>query len=97
MMDFTVTPDGGDPYEVKATSRDVLVWERTNRAKKVFSTLMEQLSMVDLYHLCWIACRRLGLFSGDLATFEQTCEVNPDTEEEQEGPDPTQPVPSTEP
>ena len=92
MIDVTVTPDGGDAREVKILSRDVLVWERTGKGRS-FGTLMEDISMIAMYHLAWIASRRLGYFVGDLAEFEATCEVGLETDEEGDAaPDPTRPA-----
>lgn len=81
MLDFRVTPDGGEPYAVKADSRDVLVWEKTGKGK-AFSKLMEDLSMVDLYRMAHIASRRQGLFTGSLDEFEQNCKLGFEESEE---------------
>ena len=89
MFDFTVTPDDGDPFEVTAGSRDTLVWERTTRGASL-AQLSEGLKIADMYRIAHIASRRLGLFSGDLKSFEETCEIESrDTPEV----DPTQPAP----
>jgi len=94
VIDCTVTPDGGEPVAVTILSRDVLTWERTGRGRS-FGALMDDISMTAMYHLAWIAMRRLGHFAGDLTEFEQTCEVSLETDQEDEaGPDPTQPAPS---
>jgi hypothetical protein len=90
MFDFKITPDEDDPYEVTAGSRDVLVFEKTNRGTSISSLLTEQ-KMGDLYKLAHIASRRQGLFDGSLAEFEKTCELK--FTEETEEPDPTQPAP----
>lgn len=89
MFTFTVTPDNGEAFEVKAGSRDVLTWERTGKGKNLM-TLRDGLAMGDLYRLAHIAARRQGLFNGDLKEFETTVEL--DFEEDDE-PDPTQPAP----
>jgi hypothetical protein len=89
MFTFTVKPDNGEPYEVTAGSRDVLVWERTSKGNS-FGSLRDGLHMGDLYRIAHIASRRLGLFTADLKTFEETCELDFDEEEE---PDPTRPAP----
>lgn len=93
MLDFRVTPDGGEPYTVKAGSRDVLTWEKTGKGKS-FSKLMEDLPMSDLYRMAHIASRRQGLFTGSLEEFENTCELG--FEAEPDDVDPTQPAHSTE-
>lgn len=86
MFDFRVTPDEGDPFDVEAAPRDVLVWERTNKNKRVFSDLLERTSLADMYHLAHVAARRQGLFEGDLRAFEASCDVSGAPKEE---PDPT--------
>lgn len=80
MITFTVKPDYGDAYEVKATARDVYVWEKTNQGK-VFSGLMERLSMVDLYCLAYTAARRQGLFTGTLQELVESSDLDFDTQE----------------
>jgi hypothetical protein len=87
VIDFTIKPDGGDPYEITADSRDVLGWEKQSRGKKTFVGLMDTLNMIDMYQVAYIAAKRLGKFPGELAEFERTCVLEFDTEEE---PDPTQ-------
>ncbi|WP_188193445.1 hypothetical protein [Nonomuraea sp. SYSU D8015] len=92
MIDFTVTPDNGEPYDVKAGSRDVLVWEKTSKGRS-FQSLMNDLRMEDMYKLAHFAAKRQGLFEGTLKEFEETCELSGFTETEEM--DPTQSVPST--
>ena len=88
MIKFTIKPDDADEYHVEATSRDVLVWEKTSREHKTFQDLVRTQAMVDLYRIAHIASVRLGLFTGDLPTFEKTCELE-QMEDEGEGVDPT--------
>jgi len=88
MFEFKVTPDDGDPFEVSADSRDVLVWERTNHGKRVMATLLDNMSITDMYQVAHIAARRQGLYPDDLKTFEQTCVLGFDASEP---PDPTPP------
>lgn len=96
MFTFTVTPDGGAPYEVTATSRDVLHWERITKGKTALS-LAENGSMADLYSVCHLAAQRRGLYSGSRDEFEQTNDIEPHDDEEGDGePDPTPPAHSTE-
>lgn len=94
MIDFKVEPDGGEPFELKAGTRDALVWERTSKGNKSFTDLLASMNMVDLYHLAHIAAKRQGLYAGSLKEFEESCELHFD--EEVDDPDPTQPAASTE-
>jgi hypothetical protein len=71
MITFKVTPDGGDPYELVATSRDVYVWEKKGKDRTFFS-LMKSMSMVSLYELCHVAAKRQQTFSGTLDEFVES-------------------------
>ena len=90
MIDFKVQRDGGDEFEVKATTRDVLLWEKAKPGKRAFSNFAGGASMVDMYSLAHTAARRQGLFDGSLQEFEESCEL---VFEDPEGEaDPTQPA-----
>lgn len=43
----------------------------------------------DMYSLAWSACKHRGLFDGDLAAFEEQCELEPVEVDEE---DPTNPA-----
>jgi len=88
MIEFTVRPDGGEPYKVTATSRDIHQWERTNRGAS-FNLLMADMHMVDLYKVAFIASRRQGLFTGTEKDFTEQVDIVADESEEM---DPTQPA-----
>jgi hypothetical protein len=75
MITFKVTPDDGTEYEVTATPRDVLLWERQTRDAK-FSNFASP-SYADIYGLAFFASKRQRMFDGNRATFEDTCEVQP--------------------
>lgn len=74
MLDFTVVPDGGEKFEVKATTRDVLLWEKAGKGRSM-ATLLGDISIEKMYQLAHLAARRQGLFAGTLAEFEETCEL----------------------
>lgn len=92
MFEFKITPEHGDSFEVTATSRDVLVWEKTTKGRTMKS-LRDDLAINDLYKIAHLASKRQQLFTGTLQEFEETCDL--DFEEEEE-PDPTQSGASTE-
>lgn len=100
MITLKVTPDNADSYVVTATSRDVLVWEKTTKGDKTFVDLVDSPSLVDLYRVAHIASWRQGLTTAkNLQEFEATCEVtglNEDAEDDEQ-PDPTQSGASPEP
>lgn len=74
MFTFTVKPDNGDAFEATATSRDVVMWEKTGKGRSL-SRLSEDPHMSDLYSLAHIAVRRLGLFQGSLPDFETSVDL----------------------
>lgn len=90
MIQFNVTPDGGETYQLKATSRDIYIWEKTHRGK-VFGAIAEAPPMVDLYEIAHQAARSQGLFSGTLDEFVNSHLIE-GTQGEGE-PDPTRPAP----
>jgi len=74
LFDFKVKPDAGEPYDVTATTRDIVTWERGGKDRS-FSQFGETMRMGDMYGLAHAASKRQGLFSGDLATFEATVDL----------------------
>lgn len=98
MITLTVTPDGGEPYTVTATSRDVMTWEKTTKGKS-FVDLINEPTLTDLFKVAHLASWRQGLYTGSFQEFEKSCEVTGlmDDEEDDEEPDPTRSVPSTDP
>jgi hypothetical protein len=89
LFDFKITPDDGESFEVKATTRDVLKWERTTKGAK-FSDIADGMKITDMYKIAWLASGRQNLFNGTLADFEDSVDLEFEEEEE---PDPTQPAP----
>jgi hypothetical protein len=75
MFTLTIKPDGGEPFEVEATTRDVLVWEKTGQNRSM-STLVNDMHIADVYQVAHIAARRLQLFTGSLKDFEETCDLD---------------------
>lgn len=90
MIDFTVKPDGAEPYQVTATARDVLVWEKAAKSR-TFVKMMSELPLADLYIIAHIASRRHGLFSGNLHDFENSVDLVFEGEDEDSA-DPTPPA-----
>jgi len=86
---FTLTPEGGEAFEVRATTRDVLVWEKTGRDRSL-SALMENLRVADMYEIAYVAAKRQGVWDGNRAEFEERVDL--DFEEEQGAADPTPPA-----
>lgn len=88
MIDFTVTPDDGDPYELTATMRDVRRWEKTHKGKRLAQ--LKEPSADDLYEVAYIAAQRQGKVAGvTFDEFADSCDVEVPADED--GPDPTQP------
>jgi hypothetical protein len=74
MWTFKVTPDDGEPFVVSAGSRDVLAWERKTHQTSRY--LIEKMPMAELYKIAHLAATRLDLFTGDIAVFESTCDLD---------------------
>lgn len=91
MLTLKISPDGAAPYVVKAEARDVLVWERTGKNRSL-GTLFDNVRVDDWYSLAYITARRLGLYEGNAATFEATCNVDLEADEDA-AQDPTSPAP----
>jgi hypothetical protein len=98
MLTFKVVPENGTPFTVKATTRDVLVWEKTTRGR-TFADLLREPNLVDYYAIAWRAAWRQKLFTGTLKDFEDSHDIDLDDSEDvvDPEPDPTLPVPYTEP
>ena len=74
LLRVRVLPDGGEPFEVEVTSRDMLRWEMGGRDRS-YVRLMEQQDIEPMYELAWIAADRMGLYRGSLAAFQSTCDI----------------------
>lgn len=86
MHNFQITPDEGEAYEVRSTTRDILLWERTTKGAAAHQ--LQEPTMAALYKIAHLASVRTGRFSGSLKDFEETVDLEVAAEEE---PDPTQP------
>ena len=84
-------PEQGEPYLVEITSRDVFMWEKTNRGAS-FGRLKDDLRMADMYAVSYQAATRQHLYVGTLADWESTMDLEILGDEDQEdGVDPTRP------
>lgn len=81
LFTFTVLPDGEDEYEVEATSRDILNWEKTT-PKASLGKFESDPQIADVYKIAHFAARRNGLFTGALKDFEETVDIEFEKEEE---------------
>lgn len=89
---FTLRPDDGEPVEVVATTRDIVVWEKTGKGRS-FSNLARDAHMADLYELAWQAAKRQGLVDCNLGEFERTTDLDLEAADgADEEPDPTPPA-----
>ena len=86
MIEFKVKLESGEDFEVAATSRDLLMWEKTTKGASL-KTLMDDPKMIDMYKLAHFASRRAGFFAGTLAEFEDGAVLEFEVPDE---PDPTQ-------
>lgn len=88
MITVTVVPDDGKPYDLTATMRDLVLWEKTHKGKRMAQ--LSEPAATDLYEIAHVAAKRQGKFDGTLAEFMDSCDLaQEDTDED--GVDPTPP------
>lgn len=92
MLRLKVMPEGADPFEVRATTRDIAKWEKTTKGAS-FASFQKDMKMVDVYKVAYNAVTRTKTWVGTLADFEDTVDLDV-LNEEDEAVDPTQPAPS---
>lgn len=81
MFKFTVEPDGEEPYEIKASARDIRKWEKET-GKTLSDMSAGNLDLADAYLIAYYASVRIGKFSGTLDDFEDTVDFElPEVEE----------------
>lgn len=86
-----ITPDDGEPYELKVTARDALLWERTGKDNPSILAYLSYPSMIEAYRLAHIVAKREQRFDGSLKEFEASHELALVTMmSADEEPDPTQ-------
>lgn len=74
MFTFKVKPDGKKSFEVTATTRDVIQWEKTS--KKNIAQFPDGLPMQHIYKIAHLSAARQGKFSGEYQEFEDTCDLD---------------------
>lgn len=80
MITLVVQPDEGTEYEITATSRDVVRWEKTHKGARLAN--LENASMGDLYALAYCAAVRLKKFAGTEEDFLNTVDIATREDEE---------------
>jgi hypothetical protein len=76
MIELRVLPDDGEPYNVIARGRQILTWEQTSRHNTLLR-LNEAPTMPDLYFLAHLVAVKEGKFSGSLAEFTTSVDIEP--------------------
>lgn len=90
MIRFKVVPDGAEPYEVTATTRDIAKWEKTSKGAS-FASLEADQKITDLYKIAYWASLRQGFWHGTLTEFETDTDLDLLSDDDEDGePDPTQ-------
>lgn len=89
MITLDVIPDGGEPYRLVATTRDIAVWERRNN-KNSFARLQSDMHITDVYAVAHIAAVRLGHYDGTAKDFEASCDLDV-LDDDEAASDPTRP------
>lgn len=74
MFTWRVTPDDGEPYIVRAGTRDVLAWEKDKPGRSA-QQLTDDFHVQDAYWLAHRAARRAGQFDGTRREFEESVEL----------------------
>lgn len=67
MIEVTVIPEDGEPFEVTITSRDVRMWEKAGKGRRIDPQM--GVSYSDLYELTWRALRRTSKYDGEFSEF----------------------------
>jgi hypothetical protein len=88
---FRIVPDNGEPYEVRAGTRDVAAWERSGKDNSM-ANLERDLRISDLYWIAYLAAKRQGLYGGTQSDFEASVDLSFDWAQTT---DPTNPEAST--
>ena len=88
MFDFTITPDGGEPFEMTAGMRDIVIWERTHKGRAFAQLGDGGMSATMLYEIAYSACRRQQLVPRELteAQFVGTYDISLGDEPEEDEP-----------
>lgn len=96
MFTFTVRPDGAEPFEAVATSRDIVRWEAMGKGRSL-GVLADQMRMTDLTDVAYLASSRLGLFGGDIREFREQVDIDVEktkTDDDGDGDDELGPTPA---
>lgn len=93
---WTAYPDDGEPFDITASSRDILRWEKSKPGRSITQLMGGEPRMAEVYALACVAAVRAGDFTGSLAQFEETVDLDgrepedqADADADEEGP--TQP------
>lgn len=92
MLTLRIIPDDGDPYELVAGSRQIMLWEATGR-NNTLARLNDNPSMPDFYFIGHLAAVKAGKFAGSLDEFKNSVDLEmlPQSED---GESPTRPGPT---
>lgn len=94
MFRVKVMPDGGDPFVVTVTTRDISKWEKVTKGA-TFAGFQEQQKISDLYKMVYYACLRQEIDTGThrtLVEFESSADLDVLGDDEEDEPDPTRPA-----
>jgi hypothetical protein len=100
MFMWRVLPDDGEPYIVKAGTRDVLAWEKEKPGRSA-QQLNDNFHVANAYWLAHRAATRAGKFTGTRQEFEESVDLESAVvaagpaggDSEEDGADPTLPAP----
>ncbi len=96
---WTAYPDDGEPFEITASSRDILRWEKGKPGRSITQLIGGGVRISEAYALAHVAAKRAGTFTGSLSEFEDAVDLDgrePEDEDQDDAADeegPTQPGP----
>lgn len=74
LFTFTIRPEVGEAYELEATSRDVLNWEKTTKGASL-SKFEREATITDIYKIAHFAAVRTQQFTGPLNDWENSVDI----------------------
>ncbi|QFU87880.1 hypothetical protein [Amycolatopsis sp. YIM 10] len=60
MITLKLKDDEGEVTELTATTRDIVLWERTHRGK-TFKSIQDNMSLIDFYGIAYCAVKRQNI------------------------------------
>lgn len=75
MFELKIVPDGGEPFSVTTTSRDIAAWERGGKNRSM-GRLADDLRITDITDMAWYAADRRGLTRLDIVQWRAGVDID---------------------